>query len=739
MTGAERRQPTHNWEATKGEAGAQALGWGVSMRFPSRYALLVLAPLALSTGCSSRSMFTNSSGGSVFSLKRKTAGEELIAQEPPSAKKDEKAKDEPAEPKPKSKSPASDVAKSKSAAPEVAKSKSVAAPDVARSKPADKPPAARKSDSSADRLAKAQELEKNGDLDGAAKIYRDILADDAEPAPAKSQARTASMSSEEKPKIVAKKPADKKTESKDPWLDGQAPLPSTSPKSEKTIAAEVTGDRPNWARDKPKTGDAEAERQKVAAAFKKTDQTDLDDLDDLLDFAGPSESKAGGNPFAAREQGTSQDSNRPTKSPTGNRVVQRDQPVDLLKKPRDAKPAAEGTAAEKSAEEKFAARKPVSSDTVADAEPARESGAPAWARRSAAPSPVEAPEISSKKSLAELFEETPKPSVAKAAVDDSELVPLETKPSDTAVAKADDGPVWKSTRDVARSAGEEKERPFAAPTVRAEPVRTAEVPVATATTPAFGEERKVPSRAGWNSTSMERLCKDCDPMVRAEASKLDSPNADVRKEGILELARMGSVAQPACVALRAMLDDTDPLVQAYAAWALWELDHETLDSVQVLGGLLANSRPEVVELACYSLGNIGPEAKGAIPALKDLRDQSHGLERLRAAEALIRIQESDARSVDVLTVAVKSTDRQVRWIAANGLGQVRGKDIDRAIETLLLTLDDSDDEVKAAAALALGGMGAPARKALPKLQAMTSSQTPFVGDAADAAIKCLSR
>ena len=695
------------------------------MRFPSRYALLVLAPLALSTGCSSRSMFTNSSGGSAFSLKRKTAGEEMIAQEHSSAKKDDKAKDEPAEPK----------SKSKASAPEVAKSKSTAAPEVAKSKTADKPSSAKKPDSANDRLAKAQELEKKGDLDGAAKIYRDILAEDAEPAP-KSLARTASVSSDEKPKIVAKKPTDKKSDSRDPWLDGQAPLPSTSPKAEKSVAADAAGDRPNWARDKAKTGDAEADRQKVAAAFKKTDQTDLDDLDDLLDFGGPSETKAGGNPFAAREQGTSQGG---TKSPTGNRVVQRDQPVDLLKKSQDAKPSAEKAVVEKPKEEKFAAKKPAAPETVADAEPARDSGAPAWARRSATPAPVEAPEVSSKKSLAELFAETPKDNVAKASAEDSEPAPLETKAADTAVAKSDDGPVWKSTRDVTRSDAEEKERSFAAPLVRAEPVRTAEVPAATATTPAFGEDRKVPSRAGWNSTSMERLCKDCDPMVRAEASKLDSPNADVRKEGILELARMGSVAQPACVALRAMLDDTDPLVQAYAAWALWELDHETLDSVQVLGGLLANSRPEVVELACYSLGNIGAEAKGAIPALKDLRDQSHGLERLRAAEALIRIQEGDARSVDVLTVAVKSTDRQVRWIAANGLGQVRGKDIDRAIETLLLTLDDSDDEVKAAAALALGGMGAPARKALPKLQGMTTSQTPFVGDAADAAIKCLSR
>lgn len=705
------------------------------MRFPSRYALLVLAPLALGAGCSSRSMFTNSSGGSLFSLKRKTAGEEMIAQEHASARKDDKAKDEPAEPK----------SKSKSAAPDVAKSKSAAAPEVARSKTADKPSASRTPDSAADRLARAQELEKKGDLDGAAKIYRDILAEDAEPAPPKSLARTASVSSDEKPKIVARKPADKKTDSRDPWLDGQEPLPNTSPKAEKTMAAEAAGDRPSWARDRAATADADAERQKVAAAFKKTDQTDLDDLDDLLDFGGPSEAKAGGNPFAARDQGGSQDSTGGAKtSSTGSRVVQRDQPVDLLKKsrtekPNTEKPNAENPIAEKPSEETFASKKAASSEAVADAEPARDSGTPAWARRSAAPAPVEAPEISSKKSLAELFEETPGKVAANAPADAGELVPLETKPSEPAVAKSDDGPVWKSTRAARQAESQEKERSFAAPVVRAEPVRTAEVPVAAATTPAFGEERKVASRSGWNSTSMERLCKDCDPMVRAEASKLDSPNADVRKEGILELARMGSIAQPACVALRAMLDDTDPLVQAYAAWALWELDHETLDSVQVLGGLLANSRPEVVELACYSLGNIGPEAKGAIPALRDLRDQSHGLERLRAAEALIRIQESDARSVDVLTVAVKSTDRQVRWIAANGLGQVRGKDIDRAIETLLLTLDDSDDEVKAAAALALGGMGAPARKALPKLQGMTTSQTPFVGDAADAAIKCLSR
>src|SRR6218665_2651144 len=65
---------------------------GGVMRFPSRYVLLVLAPLALGTGCSSRSIFKNSSGESVFSFKKKDKEAESTAKSD-SKKDDAKDKD----------------------------------------------------------------------------------------------------------------------------------------------------------------------------------------------------------------------------------------------------------------------------------------------------------------------------------------------------------------------------------------------------------------------------------------------------------------------------------------------------------------------------------------------------------------------------------------------------------------------------------------------------------------------
>ena len=232
---------------------------------------------------------------------------------------------------------------------------------------------------------------------------------------------------------------------------------------------------------------------------------------------------------------------------------------------------------------------------------------------------------------------------------------------------------------------------------------------------------------------------DCEPWVYAQVMKLGSPDAEVRKEGLTHLADMGSTGRQASLAVRVLLEDPDPLVQAHAAWALWVIENDPWDSVATLRPLLDQSNPDVVELACYMLGDIGVQAESATDALELLRDHADGTTCIHAAEALIRIHGVDDKSLAILTNAVKSRDSEERWIAAVALGRCRGTKSAGAVAALTVALKDVDPEVRSAAALSLGGLGPDALQAKPELERVARMDDPQVRDAARAALACLKR
>lgn len=239
--------------------------------------------------------------------------------------------------------------------------------------------------------------------------------------------------------------------------------------------------------------------------------------------------------------------------------------------------------------------------------------------------------------------------------------------------------------------------------------------------------------------SIALLCKDCEPWVYAQAVKMESENPETRKEGLTNLADMGHEAHLATLAVRTLLEDSDPLVQAHAAWALWEIEDQPEESVPALTELLDHPNSEVVQLACYMLGDIGPQAEKSRHSLELLRDHAEGSTRIHAAESLIRIGGVDKASLGVLTSAMKSKDPEIRWIAAVALGRCRGDGARDAVPVLVSALKDIDPEVRSAAALSLGGLGADALSAQSDLERIARNDDPQVRDAAVAALACLKR
>lgn len=239
--------------------------------------------------------------------------------------------------------------------------------------------------------------------------------------------------------------------------------------------------------------------------------------------------------------------------------------------------------------------------------------------------------------------------------------------------------------------------------------------------------------------SVAELCKQCEPWIYSWAVKLESTDPAIRKEALNQLANSGSAARSAGLAVRASLADVDPLVQCHAAWALWEIENDSTASVDMLSTLVNSPKSEVAQLACYMLGDIGSPADAAVDELVTLRDHADAETRIHAAEALVRIQGSDDRSVQILCDGLKSHSAQERWLATVALGRCRGAHSGLAVEALTKCLYDVDVDVRCAAALSLGGLGTEARSAVSALEKVSHRDDPVVSDAANAALACIQR
>ena len=129
-------------------------------------------------------------------------------------------------------------------------------------------------------------------------------------------------------------------------------------------------------------------------------------------------------------------------------------------------------------------------------------------------------------------------------------------------------------------------------------------------------------------------------------------------------------------------------------------------------GALKSGDPLLRRLGAYALGEIGPAAREAAPALTAaLRDPVRFV-RVWAAAALARVAPPGGEAVGVLVATMKDEVAFVRSLAAWHLGRLGPAfpGIEQALIPLRQLEGDKDPSVAAEAALALGllnGEGAP--------------------------------
>jgi HEAT repeat protein len=135
--------------------------------------------------------------------------------------------------------------------------------------------------------------------------------------------------------------------------------------------------------------------------------------------------------------------------------------------------------------------------------------------------------------------------------------------------------------------------------------------------------------------------------------------------------------------------------------------------VKVLKGNDQAARAE----AAQELGLIGKPAKGAIPALLQAIQAPGAPVRVHAAEALVRIDPAQQQAgINSLIASLQDKRNEIRRAAAEALGHL-GADAKAAVPPLIEALKDADADVRWIAADALGQIGAEAKSAVPALVA----------------------
>jgi HEAT repeat protein len=104
--------------------------------------------------------------------------------------------------------------------------------------------------------------------------------------------------------------------------------------------------------------------------------------------------------------------------------------------------------------------------------------------------------------------------------------------------------------------------------------------------------------------------------VPALAAALQDELVDVRAEAARTLGGLGADARDAIPALIPLTGyDPDPRVRVEAAAALWRIDHHPAKVVPTCIAALADADEAVRFVAADCLGEIGPDARAAVPAL----------------------------------------------------------------------------------------------------------------------------
>ncbi len=197
-------------------------------------------------------------------------------------------------------------------------------------------------------------------------------------------------------------------------------------------------------------------------------------------------------------------------------------------------------------------------------------------------------------------------------------------------------------------------------------------------------------------------------------------------------------AEPALSAeARELVDELQRAGSADQRWkaaeALGNLGRDARGAVPALAAALRDRNDQVRWRAAEALGKLGPDAAAAVPALVDALDRSDMLAQ-EAAKALGRMGGAARPAVPALAAALTRDDVYLKREAAKALVKL-GPDAADAVPVLIEALGDKDKTVRAESCKVLGRIGPAARAAVPALQAALRDKDDIVRVQADEALR----
>lgn len=147
---------------------------------------------------------------------------------------------------------------------------------------------------------------------------------------------------------------------------------------------------------------------------------------------------------------------------------------------------------------------------------------------------------------------------------------------------------------------------------------------------------------------------------------LNGSNSNARVEAILALGDLGDEAKSALPTMLALLKDNAPDVRFFGAMALGKVGAAAVPGVT---GLLHDTNSLVRAAAAQALGRIGPKASQSLPELKPLIQDKNAAVRAEAVQALGRIGKETAVPMLIELLSTNITDvREAAFDALGEMG-----------------------------------------------------------------------
>lgn len=184
-------------------------------------------------------------------------------------------------------------------------------------------------------------------------------------------------------------------------------------------------------------------------------------------------------------------------------------------------------------------------------------------------------------------------------------------------------------------------------------------------------------------------------------------------------------SEPGMAILIEALNDSSEEVRMVAEGALGDIGPEAKAAVPALIKSVERHGSSINGI--WALGRIGPGARAAVPLLQTIVKRNTGRELVYAAESLWRIEPDNSISVQALIKGLGDSNQQARAEAAEALSQI-GEPAQGAVSVLAQSLRDSDQRVRFNAARALILIGRKSEDAVNTLSAMLSTRYPSAWD-----------